>query len=151
MSHVRTQIRNAIAQQLNNLTTTGTRVFISRVYPLESAALPGLIIKTESDQTNDQFASASDGIVKQWCQLQLMVKAYAKGVANLDDVLDQVELEVRIVLANNKTLGGLAKDINWLHTTILLENGGEQPIGCAEMIFTVDYRVTDNAPNISIS
>jgi|GEM_PF-570028 len=151
MSHVRTQIRHAIAQQLNNLTTTGTRIFVSRVYPLESAALPGLIIKTESDQANEQFASASGGVVKQWCQLQLMVKAYAKGTANVDDVLDQVELEVRIALASNKTLGGLAKDLNWLHTTILLENGGEQPIGCAEMVFTVDYRVADESPNISLN
>lgn len=146
MRHVRTQIRNAVAQQLKNLSTTKKRVFVSRVYPLESASLPGLIIQTDSDQVNEQYANG----VNLWSELQLTVKAYAQSVANLDEMLDQIELEVRVSLASNKNLGGTAKDISWQHTNIQLESGGEQPVGIAEIVFKVSYRVADNSPDISI-
>lgn len=142
-SHVRTQIRHAVEKILHGLPTTGNRVFVSRVYPLESASLPGIIIATESDQANEEIAG--------WSQLQLVIKGYARATAHLDEVLDQVEMEVRKALAENKTLNGLVKDIAWLHTRIQLENGGEQPIGMAEMIFKSDYRTAENNLTISVN
>ena len=36
MAHVRQQIRDAIVTALTGLTTTGTNVFRSRIYPLEN-------------------------------------------------------------------------------------------------------------------
>lgn len=140
--HLRTQIRCAVAKALDGLLTTGERVFVSRVYPLESAALPGIIIAIESDQANEDIAG--------WSQLKLIIKVYAKATAHLDDVLDQVEMEVRKVLAENKTLNGLVKDTAWLHTRIQLENGGEWPIGMAEIIFKIDYRVSERCDRLII-
>lgn len=142
-SHVRTQIRHAMAKILYGLPTTGNRVFVSRVYPLESAALPGIIIVTESDQADEEIAG--------WSQLQLVIRVYARATVHLDDVLDQVEMEVRKALAENKTLNGLVKDITCLHTRIQLENGGEQPIGMSEMIFKSDYRMAENDLTISVN
>ena len=47
--HVRMQIRNQAVTQLTGLTTTAARVFDSRVYPLEDANLPALLIYTKSE------------------------------------------------------------------------------------------------------
>lgn len=150
MPHARQQIRAAVAQLLTGLTTTGNRVFVSHVYPLEKAALPGLIIMTDKDEVDSEQTTFSGGQLKLLCRLQLMVKAYAKAIANVDDKLDQIELEVREILMVNRTLGGLAKDINWQSTVVQLEAGSEQPIGVAEISFIIDYRIHDNLLNISI-
>ena len=50
-NHIRQQIRERIATNLTGLTTTGTRVYQSRVYPLEDNNLPGLIIYTVSEES----------------------------------------------------------------------------------------------------
>lgn len=149
--HVRTQIRNAVASTLSGLTTTSNRVFVSRVYPMERASLPGLIIITETDEIETSRDSIKAGNLILWSRLQLMVKAYAKGTANVDATLDQIENEVRKTLISNHTLGGLTIDINWQSTTIQFDGSGEVPIGVAEMLFFVDYRVAQAAPDISIS
>jgi hypothetical protein len=150
MSHIRKQIRDAVASTLNNLDTTEERVYVSRVYPMERTNLPGIIIITNSDEADYTYATDYANGVKLWSKLQLTVKAYAKNTAQVDDDLDQIELEVREALAMNKKLNGLTKDITWLKTDISLDGSGEKPIGVAEMQFRVDYRVTDNTLDTAI-
>jgi hypothetical protein len=146
--HLRTQIRNAVADILNGLPTTENRVFVSRVYPMERTSLPGLIIMTESDAVESNMGAVDNGDLVLWSKLQLMVKGYAKGTTNVDSNLDQIENEVRKTLLANPTLGGLVVDTNWQSTTIQIEVNGEQPVGVAEMLFIVDYRVAQSAPDI---
>ena len=50
-NHVRQQIRERFGTVLNNLTTTGTRVYQSRVYPLATGGTPALLIYTESEDS----------------------------------------------------------------------------------------------------
>ena len=52
MAHLREQIRDRVVTDLTGLTTTGSRVFRSRIYPLESNDLPGLCIFTKSETTD---------------------------------------------------------------------------------------------------
>lgn len=40
MAHLREQIRDRVVTDLTGLTTTGSRVFRSRIYPLENNDLP---------------------------------------------------------------------------------------------------------------
>ena len=51
MSHVRQQIRERVATTLTGLTTTGSRVYQSRVYPLGPNNLPGLLVFTSSESS----------------------------------------------------------------------------------------------------
>lgn len=148
--HVRTQIRNAVATTLTGLSTTGNRVFVSRVYPMERASLPGLIIMTMIDENDTSQGAIKTGNAIIWSKLQLMVKAFAKSTANVDNSLDQIENEVRKALLVDRTLGGLAKNINWLSTTVQLDAGGEQPVGMAEILFNIDYRINENTPDIAL-
>lgn len=144
MAHVRTQIRNAVKTILTGLPTTGNRVFVSRVYPLEKADLPGIIIFTEQDETDNSQAAINNGSLILWSQLHTVVKAYAKGTAQVHNTLDQIALEVRKVLLTNQNLGGLTENINWQSTLIQIEIGAEQPVGTAEILFVIYYRIKEN-------
>ena len=48
-NHLRRQIRERAATTLTGLSTTGSNVFQSRFYPMESAGLPGLCIYTKDE------------------------------------------------------------------------------------------------------
>jgi hypothetical protein len=151
MTHIRKQIRDAVATVLTGLTTTETRVFVSRVYPMERTSLPGIIIMTASDELMPENSTGYAGGVSIMSNLQLIVKAYAKNTTHVENNLDQIEMEVREALANAKTLGGLSRDINWVKTDIDLEANGEEPVGVAEMLFNIGYRVKDNALGSAIT
>ena len=151
MPHVRQQIREVIQATLLNLPTTGNRVFVHPVYPFEKAMLPGLAISTLTDEADVEKNTASKGRVHLFSRLQLSIRAYCKGTSNVDDVLDQIEAEVRMALMRDITLGGKAKDINWLRTELTLSGQGEQPIAMTEMVFSVEYRIADNAPDIALT
>ena len=43
MAHVRKQIRDAVITTLTGLSTTGSNVFRSRIYPLESNKITGIM------------------------------------------------------------------------------------------------------------
>jgi len=148
MAHARQQIRDAVATTLTGLPTTGSNVFVSRVYPLESASLPGLTIMTDNDIADIDNTSASSGNRIVWANLGLMIKAHAQESAtNLDNTLDQIEVEIRQALLSDITLGDLAKDIWWISTTITLEGDNAKPIGLAEILFNVSYRVAASDPS----
>ena len=55
-NHIRQQIRERAGTVLTGLTTTGTNVFETRIYPLSNTNLPALAIYTKkvSDTSLDQ-------------------------------------------------------------------------------------------------
>ncbi len=50
--HVRQQIRERIATTITGLSTTGSNVFQSRVYPLDVDSLPALLVYTISESSD---------------------------------------------------------------------------------------------------
>jgi len=49
LAHLRKQIRDNVVTVLTGLSTTGSRVYASRVYPMAAANLPGLCVYTKSE------------------------------------------------------------------------------------------------------
>ncbi len=146
-AHLRKQIREAVALALTGLTTTATRVFQSRVYPLEATDLPGLLIATESEESALIEMSAPMLMER---RLRLQVFALAKGVADVDDTLDQICKEVEIALAMPcAALNGLAKSIELSSTEIDFDGASEQPLGRATLRFEVVYFCEQNAPDVA--
>ena len=86
-NHLRRQIRERAATTLTGLTTTGSNVFQSRVYPMESAGLPGLCIYTTDEAIEMQSMGATRHVSR---DLTLIVEGYATASANVDDTLDQI-------------------------------------------------------------
>jgi hypothetical protein len=148
MPHVRTQIRIAAAAALFGLPTTGARVYPSRIWPLQPADLPALLVYTTSDDVDGEHTTIGRPR-KLTRDLSLVVEARAAAAAGLDDTLDTIEAEVVAALAADATLGGLAKDVVLTRSEIDLD-AAEQPAGTNRMTFTVTYRHREDDPNTAI-
>lgn len=144
--HLRTQIRNAVATALGGLATTGARVFRSRVYPLESADLPGLLVRTSGEtsipMTIHEYPNPLDRT------LRLEVIAMAKAIDDLDATLDTICKEVETALANPVAeLAGLAESIMLTSTDFDLTGTSEQPTGSATLTYEINYYTPEGAPD----
>lgn len=147
-NHLRRQIREAVAGQITGLTTTGGRVFQSRVYPAQTTELPCLLVYTRSE-TAEPLTVHPDREIERVLQLEIV--AVAKANADLDDTLDQVCKEVEIALAMPvAALNGKAKSIRLTSTEIELTGEAEKPTGTATMSYEVDYFHAENAPDVAL-
>lgn len=150
-AHVRTQIRNAIASAVGGLTTTGARVFTSRVYPLERTDLPGLLVRIAAvapEQVQRDTVHAPALLTR---TLPVEVVGVARAVDDLDDTLDQIALEVEVALAEPvAALDGIAKYIVLQSVQVDMVDGGEKPTGTITMQYEVEYFTLDNSPDVSV-
>ena len=146
MSHLRQQIRERVASTLTGLTTTGSNIFQSRIYPMEQASLPGLIVYSVSEST----APVTMGAIRDMdATLTLAIEAYAIG-ANLDDSLDTICKEVQVAMHGDRTVSSLAKDLQLDSTTIVFAQDSDVPAGYATMNWSVNYQFAENNPEVAI-
>jgi len=147
MSHVRQQIREAIATALTGLPTTGARVFQTRVYPVEDVDLPALLIYSQNEDSTPISITAPRTMER---SLLLQVEAVAKGVTDLDDELDTICAEVEVALAMPlAVLDGIATSIALTATEIEIV-AAEKPTGRARLSYRVDYFTAENAPTAAL-
>lgn len=147
-NHLRRQIREAIATAVTGLTTTSTRVFQSRVYPLERGTdLPGLLVFSLAE-TSERRTMPAPGLMER--TLRVQVVAVARALADLDDTLDGICKEVEVALAMPcAALAGLAKTITLTSTDIELQGTSDRPVGQAAMTYEVVYMAAENAPDVA--
>ena len=141
MAHVRKQIRDAIVTAVTGLTTTGSNVFRSRIYPLEQTKLPGLCVFTRSEAVEFDTLTISRSISR---VLDVMIEAYVSATANYDNTLDQIAVEVEEAIAADVTLGGLTKDVQVTAFEADFSGDGEQPVAVGRVTVTVQYRTAEN-------
>ena len=75
-NHIRQQIREYFGSNLNGLSTTGSNVYESRVYPIENSKLPALVIYTKSE-TSEPIVIGTDRVMSR--ELSVVVEGYAKA------------------------------------------------------------------------
>jgi len=141
MAHVRKQIRDAVVTALTGLTTTGSNVFRSRIYPLEKTKLPCLCIFTRSETTEFDTMTISRSTQR---NLDIAVEAYVSATANYDNTLDTIAVEVEEAIASDVTLGGLAKDAQVTAFEADFSGDGEQPVAVGRFTVAVQYRTAEN-------
>ncbi len=146
MSHLRQQIRERVAATLSGLSTTGSNVFQSRVYPMEQANLPGLIIYSVSENSTPITMGAVRDIE---ATLTLAIEAYALG-ADLDDKLDKICKEVQVAMSGDRTVNSLAKDLQLDSTNIVFAQESDVPAGYVTMNWSVTYQFAEDNPEVSI-
>ena len=145
--HVRMQIRNQVVTQLTGLTTTAARVFDSRVYPLEDANLPALLIYTKSE-TSEPIEIGTNRTSERL--LSLNIEAYVKSTTNFEDTLDTVCKEVEQAIAADPTLSGKAKDCYIESTEIEFNAEGEKPLAFCSLTFLTSYYVQEQSPDVAV-
>lgn len=141
MSHVRKQIRDAVGTALTGLSTTGTRVYKSRVYPLETGKLPGLAIYTKSEEIQNNTIGAPRTQIR---ILEVMVEAYVMANTAFDDTIDAISLEVEEALYTNASLGGKAKGLDVVSFESDYSGDGEKVVGVGRFTIQVTYSTKEN-------
>lgn len=145
MSHLRTQIRNAVVATLG---LTGSRVYASRRHPVEADKLPALCVYAfdETSELHGKAAAATRPLLR---QLNMAVEAVAQANDNVDDSLDVICGDVEVALGADPTLGGLAYDCHLTGTKIAIVATGDRTTAHALMTFTVFYRTRAADPSFN--
>lgn len=146
-NHIRQQIREYFGTTLTGLSTTGSNVYESRVYPLEDAKLPALIIYTKSE-TSEPIVIGTDRVMSR--ELSVVVEGYAKATSDFDDTIDTISKEVEEAIAADRTLSGLAKDTYIESTEIEFNGEGEKPLGYVSLTFLTNYYVKEQNPDVAV-
>ena len=146
MSHVRQQIRERIATNCTGLTTTGTNVFQSRIYNLERANLPCLLIYSKSETSDRLTMQPTDSLNR---DLDVVVEGYVRATT-IDDTLDTISAEVEVAIAGDPTCNDLAIDTFLSYTEIDYDGEGDQPIGVVRMTWSVNYETKTTVPTTAL-
>jgi len=146
MAHLRQSIRERIAADVTSLVTTGANVFQSRVYPIEDASLPCLLVySTSEDSEVTEMASPRP--------MTRILNVVVQGVVSAtqpDDTLDLISKEVEVALAGDVSINSLANNSFLSSTEIEFNADGAKPIGTVILNFSVEYRNLDNDPETAI-
>jgi len=126
---------------LTGLTTTGSNVFRSRIFPLEETNLPALCIYTKSETSEYDTIGLPRSVNR---VLDVAVEAYVKGVSNYDNTLDTIAVQMEEAIAADITLGNLAKDAQITAFEADFAGDGEQPVAVGRFTVTVEYRTVEN-------
>ena len=146
-NHIRQQIRERAGSVLTGLTTTGSNVFETRIYPLENTNLPALVIYTKNE-TSEPLVISTNRVMSR--ELELIVEIYVKQTSNFDDQVDKICKEVEVAISADTTLNGLAKDCFLQSTEIEYNTEGEQPLSFAVLTFLTIYYVQETAPDVAV-
>ena len=146
MAHLRQSIRERIATVVTGLTTTGSNVFQSRVYPIEDSKLPCLLVYTTSEDSEVTEMASPRPMTR---SLNVIVQGVV-GATTPDDTLDLISKEVEVALAGDVTVNSLANNSFLSSTEIEFNADGAKPIGTVILNYIVEYRNLDNNPESAI-
>ena len=144
MAHAIQTIREQVGTTLTGLTTTGSNVFQSRVYPLQESNLPALLIYTK-EESSEAIVMGSNRVIER--ELTLAVEAYVKTNTNSDDTIDTIAEEVETAIGADSTLNNKAKDVFLVSTDINYVGEGENPVAVATLNFLVSYCTDETNPS----
>ena len=146
-NHIRQQIREYFGTTLTGLSTTGSNVYESRIYPIENSKLPALVIYTKSE-TSEPIVIGTDRVMSR--ELSVVVEGYAKATSDFDDTVDTISKEVEEAIAADRTLDGKAKDTYLESTEIEFNGEGEKPLGYVSLTFLTNYYVQETNPDVAV-
>ena len=147
MAHARTTIRQAFVRALKGKTEAGNNVFDSRLYSMESGALPGIIVFSSNEEVITSTLSpprSQDRIVK------ITVECYAKAATSANMVVDNLAAGVEGAVFRDPNLPKIYKDCKLESTNISLNSDGDQPVALASLVFSVLYRTREDSPDTII-
>ena len=146
-NHLRRQIRERIAADVTGLVTTGSNVFQARVYPLEDAALPCLLVYSTSEES-EILNQGTPRLLSR--TLNITIQGVAAETSDVDDKLDLIAKEIETALSADRDINSLAQDSFLTSTEIEINADGAKTVGTLRLNYQIDYRVYDNAPDVAL-
>ena len=150
--HKREAIRNDVADIIDVYASiVSGRVFKTRVYPMDSASLPGvcIFVDKESSQLGTTMGSprTSERVI------ELIINIYVKADADITQALGDIAVQIEKAIGLDVTINSLALDTqltDWDESI----NGGKadrsqgQKTGVGEMTYQIMYDVPEDNPEI---
>ena len=142
MAHIRKSIREHVVTTVTSLSTTGSNVYETRYFPLQTGNLPALIVYT-LDETVEDY-TIGQNTRTQLRSLNLIIEAHCRGTANIDDTLDTIAEEVEEAMVTDITRGGNAKDTKLVSTEVDFDTAS-QKTGLMRLTYLISYNTVENA------
>lgn len=146
MAHVRKSIRDDIVTNLTGLTTTGSNVFESRIYPAHVSKLPALFIyvKSESSQPSTMGTRRYERTVT------FSVEALVYATSGYDNTLDTIAKEVEVALQADVERSNNATDTRVVGYETDYSDQGDKPIARGVIDIEVDYETLEGDPETAV-
>jgi|TARA_R100001480_G_C4668958_1_gene173257 hypothetical protein len=142
MAHIRKAIREHVVTTVTSLSTTGSNVYETRYFPLQTGNLPALIVYT-LDETVEDY-TIGQNTRTQFRALNLIIEAHCRGTANIDDTLDTIAEEVEEAMVTDISRGGNAKDTKLVSTEVDFDTAS-QKTGLMRLTYLISYNTIENA------
>jgi len=142
MAHIRKTIREHVVTTVTSLSTTGSNVYETRYFPLQTGNLPALIVYTLDESIEDYTLGRNTRTQQR--SLNLIIEAHCRGTANIDDTLDTIAEEVEEAMVADVTRGGNAKDTKLVSTEIEFDTAS-QKTGLMRLTYLINYNTVENA------
>lgn len=156
MTHVRQQIRENAASELDAAIPEFKEVATTRLYAYREESLPSLNVVTlpEESEVMTMGTQLVDGMQKRVMQrtLTLMTEIYVSVLSDddkIDDEMDRLSVEVEKVMEST-LLSGAASDISLAQTEYTVDAEGEVPVGVIILAWQVIYRTYEGDPETSV-
>lgn len=146
--HIDKQLRDAATALLTGLTTTGSRIYKSRVYPMRDADLPGLRIYV--DESSISVASLGGAKRYQERTISLVVEFCAKATSSYDDQADASKKEIEIAIGNANTITSTVKYAQLARIETERSGEGEQVLMMTRLTFDCVAYTAMNAPDVAL-
>lgn len=144
MSHVRTQLVEAVADVLDGLNTTGSNVFVGQVYAVGVEQMPCLCISTSSEEVDWADQNTQRRAVS------LVIDGRVRAEYGADELLDDIAAEVETALLADQFLGGLTQGIDLISTEKEFSAEAEGETGSVSMTYTVYILTEPGAPGTAL-
>lgn len=145
MTHVRQQIREAVANKLDAASEITAPVYKSRVHSLADVKLPAVLVYT-TEESSERLSM--DPELARECTLQIV--AAVKNTGNFDDEADELSAQIERAMFSDRLLGGLAKELVLESTEIELVGDGDKPVGAVTLEYTVAYVTAISDPSVNL-
>jgi hypothetical protein len=147
--HVRRQVRDLAVTTITGLTTTGGRIFSTRLFPLGQTDLPCWVVST-GDETVETVTMAMGGVAEQERSMALEFDGYARGVATVENTLEAMAAELETAMLPS-IFSALVKSI-YLESMEpqLSAEDLDNAFGIMSVVYRVIYHTTQGAPETAI-
>lgn len=149
MAHVRQQIIDNLATTLTGLTTTGPRVYPSRVDPLRSDEVPGLLIY-DTDETIDEEQST---LQAQFRNPIMVIEGHAEAASGdaISDLLNLIASEIETAIFVDITRNDKALATFYSSTSKTYDASADKVVGVIRMEFITSYMTETGVPDVPLT
>ncbi len=148
MAHVREQLVTKFIELLTGLSTTGAKVYNTRLYPYDEIEhIPSLNIYAGPTIFDEESAVMGNIQAK---ITTIIVEIRVKDPVNQSQELETINAEVEDAIMTDRTLGGIVNCVDYVGTEVE-RSVLDQPVALATLEFEVSYRVNATDPETIVS